>query len=623
MPLVKLKFRPGVDKETTDYENTLGWSNSDKVRFRQGYPESIGGWLKYSNSAFLGFCRALLQWTANDGANYLGMGTSKKLYVESGESFYDITPIRASSAINTNPFALTGGSAVVTVTDTDHGALAGDFVTFSGATSSDSRITATVMNTEYVIDSITSSSVYVVTMSITANGSDATEGGGSVNAAYQISVGLDSTVLGTGWGVDTYGAEGWGVAASGAATDITAQLRVWSLAPFGENLIANIRNGGIFQWVAANGLAVRAVNLKDLAGSDTCPTICRTVVVAAESRHLLALACDASDTIGTQDPLLIRWADAETLTTWTPDTTNTAGSLRLNTGSQIITGLATKRDILVWTDTSLNSVSYVGPPFFFGTKLISSNTSIMGPKSAIEVDGITYWMGSDNFYLYDGATKTIPCTLRDDVFVNINRSQTYKTFACTNVGESEVTWFYCTSTDEVTHYVTYNYAQQIWYGGTMTRTAWIDRNHNDNPIAAGTDLYLYDQELGLDDGSTSPATAVNSFCESAAFEPIPGDGWHFTFLNKLIPDLTFVGSEITNPVATITLTPKNFPGGGLETGDADTITRSAATPVETYTREAYIRLRGRSYVYRIENSTVGVRWRDGNPRIEARPDGRR
>ena len=376
-------------------------------------------------------------------------------------------------------------------------------------------------------------------------------------------------------------------------------------------------------WDASGSLSTRAVNIKDLASADTAPTICRTIVVAAESRHLIALACDPTDAIGTQDPLLIRWADAESLITWTPDTNNTAGSLRLNTGSQIITGLATKRDILVWTDTSLNSVSYVGPPFFFGTKLISSNTSIMGPKSAVEVDGTTFWMGGDNFYMYDGATKTIPCTLRDDVFVNINRNQTYKTFATTNVGESEVTWFYCTTTDEVTNYVTFNYAQQIWYGGTMTRTAWDDRNYNDNPIAAGTDNYLYEHEYGLDDGSTSPVTALNSYAESSAFDPIPGDGWHFTFLNRLIPDITFSGSDVDNPTATITLTPKNFPGGGTATGDASIITRSATTPIEKYTKEAYIRLRGRSYVYRIENTTVGVRWRQGNPRIEVRPDGRR
>lgn len=623
MPLVKLRFKPGVDKEGTDYENTMGWSKSDKVRFRQGYPESIGGWIKYSANAFIGLCRSLLQWTANDGSNLLGVGTSKKLYVESGETFYDVTPIRSSSTINTNPFALTGGSAEVTVTDTDHGALAGDFVTFSGSTSSDANITADVMDSEYVIDSIVNDNSYKVTMSASAAGSDATEGGSGVTAAYQISIGLDTSVLGTGWGVDTFGAEGWGVASTGAATSITAQLRVWTLAPFGEDLIANIRNGPIYLWDTSVGFATRAVDLKDVAGADTCPTICRTVVVAAESRHLLALGCDPFNAIGTQDPLLIRWADAETLTTWTPDTTNTAGSLRLNTGSQIITGIATKRDILVWTDTSLNTVSYVGPPFFFGTKLISSNTSIMGPKSAIEVDGITYWMGSDNFYLYDGSTKTIPCTLRDDVFINLNRTQTYKTFAATNVGESEVTWFYCTSTDEVTDYVTLNYAQQIWYGGTMTRTAWVDRNHNDNPIAAGTDNYLYDHEYGLDDGSTNPVSPLNSFVESSAFEPIPGDGWHFTFLNRIIPDVTFVGSEVDNPSAVITMTPKNFPGGGMGSGDASTVTRSATTPVEAYTREAYIRLRGRSYTYRIENNSVGVRWRDGNPRIEARPDGRR
>mgnify|MGYP003630517388 FL=1 len=623
LPLVKLKFKPGVDKEGTDYENTTGWSSSDKIRFREGYPESIGGWVKYSSTVFVGLCRSLLQWTANDGANLIGLGTSRKLYVESGETYFDVTPIRASSVINANPFAIVGGSAAVTVTDTSHGAIAGDFVTFSGATSSDANISAAVMNEEYAIDSVASANTYIVTMSASAAGTDSTEGGSNVTAAYQISIGLDTSVIGTGWGVDTYGAEGWGVEASNAGTDITAQLRVWTQVPFGEDLIANIRNGGIYQWDRSGGFSNRAVNLKDLAGADTAPTICRAVVVAAESRHLMALACDPYDNIGTQDPLLIRWADAETLTTWTPDTNNTAGSLRLNTGSQIITGLASKRDILVWTDTSLNSISYVGPPFFFGTKLISSNTSIMGPKSAIEVDGVTYWMGSNNFYMYDGATKTLPCTLRDDVFININNQQTYKTFASSNVGDSEVTWFYCTTTDEITDYVTYNYSQQVWYGGTMARTAWVDRNHNDNPIAASTDFYLYNHEYGLDDGSTNPVTALNSYIESSTFEPIPGDGWHFTFINRVIPDVTFVGSEIESPTATITLTPKNFPGGGMGTGDASAITRSATTPVEAYTKEAYIRLRGRSYTYRIENNTVGVRWRQGNPRIEVRPDGRR
>ena len=622
MPLVKLQFKPGIIKEGTDYGNNT-WNASDKVRFRMGFPENIGGWSRYSASTFIGICRAITSWSALTGSNHFGFGTEKKLYVESGEAFYDITPIRASSTINGNPFAIASGSATVTVTDTAHGAVAGDYVTFSGcASTGDAALTAAVLNAEYVIDSITDDNTYVFTATAAAASVSASKGGASVVAAYQISVGQNNVTYGTGWGVDTFGAEGWGAASTGG-TAVTGQLRVWSLMNYGEDLLANVRNGGLYTWDATDGLATRAVSLDSLSGASGTPTIARQLIVSSESRQVLALACDPVDDIGTQDTLLIRWSDSESLTEWTPDTTNAAGSLRLSIGSEIITGLATKRDTLVWTNTALHAVSYTGAPFFFGTKLLSSNTSIMGPKAMLEMDEIVYWMGSQNFYLYDGTTKVIPCSLRDDVFLNLNRAENYKVFAASNRGESEVTWFYPTSGTEISNYVTYNYAQQIWYGGTLVRTAWIDRTFNEYPVAASIDNMLYNHELGVDDGSTTPVTVINSYIESSAFELGPGDGYQFMFAKRILPDLTFEGSSVSNPTVTLTLTPKDYPGGGTGTGDASAVTRSASTPVEEYTKHVHIRTRGRSFIYRVENTTAGVRWRDGTPRLEVRQDGRR
>ena len=621
MPLVKLDFAPGVDKEGTNYDNAIGWFDTDKVRFRMGSPEKIGGWTAYSDNAFIGICRAVIPWTALSGSNHFGVGTHLKLYVESGTRYYDITPIRASSTINTNPFAITSGSAVVTVTDTGHGATINSYVTFSGATSSDGTLTAVVMNSEYPVDSVIDANSYKVTMSATAAGSDSTEGGGSVVAAYQINVGLDTAVAGTGWGVGSWGSEGWGDAST-EATDVAMQLRLWSLVTFGEDLIANIRNGGIYQWDTSGGLSARAVNLTSLSDATGVPTIVRQILMIPESRHLMALGCDPEDAVGTQDTLLIRWADSETLTDWTPGTENTAGSIRLNIGSEIVTGLVTKRDILVWTNSALNIVSYTGRPFFFGTKIVSTNTSIMGPNAAIEVDELTYWMGSKNFYVYDGAVNTLPCTLREHVFTNINRDQRQKVHVGINRGESEVIWFYPTTTDEVDNYVVYNYVQKIWYHGTMVRTVWIDRSHNEFPTAAATDSKLYDHEKGYDDGETNPVTAITAYAESSIFEPFPGDGYQYAFVGRLLPDVTFAGSDATNPAVDITITPQDYPGVAPGTGDDTTVTRSAATPVELHTKQAALRIRGRGLIYRIESTSKGVFWRNGASRIDVRPDGR-
>ena len=621
MPLVKLKFEPGVDKEGTDYDMVPTWTDTDKVRFRQGYPEKIGGWTPYSNNTFIGSCRAMLPWTSLDGTNRLGLGTHVKLYTETGEEYYDITPIRLTASLATDPFSIAAGLATVTVTHTAHGAMVGAYVTFSSATSSDGTLTATVMNAEYIIDSVTDDNHYVVTMSATATGTDTTEGGASVVAAYQINPGLDSAVVGTGWGVDLFGSEGWGVAST-AATDVTAQLRLWSLASFGEDLVANVRNGGIYLWDTSAGLGTRSVNISTLAGASGTPTIARKILMIPETRHLLVLACDPVDNTGVQDTMLIRWPDTETLTDWTPDTDNTAGSLRLNVGSQIVTGLVTKRDVLVWTDTSLNVVSYTGAPYFFGTKLASSNISIIAPNAAIEVDEITYWMGLKNFYVYDGTVKTLPCSLRSSVFRNLNTTQKEKVYVSLNRGESEITWHYPTTTDEVDTYVTYNYTQKIWYPGTLSRTAWIDRNFNEYPIAANTDGKLYNHEYGWDDGTTSPVTAISAYAESSMFEPFPGDGYRYIFASRLIPDVTFTGSTSAAPAVSITISPRDYSGVAPGTGAATTVTRTAATPVEVYTKEAAIRVRGREIAYRIESTATGVAWRDGSPRLDVRADGR-
>lgn len=623
MPFVTLKFAPGVDKDTTDYAaEAPTWSDSDKVRFRMGFPEKIGGWTKYAAAQIMGTARALLPLTVLSGTNHICIGTNKKLYLEQGGSLNDVTPIRATTdPAGADPIDTTDTSPALTFNDTSHGAIVGAYVTISGATAT-GGVPADEINAEHVITAVPTANSFTFEVS-TAATSTASGGGVSVVAAYQLNPGLDTSVAGTGWGVDGYGAGGWGEAASGA-TDITEQLRLWSLDAFGEDLVANIRNGGIYYWDASSSVGTRAVNITSLPGSNGAPTIARKILVSSESRHLIAVACDPAEDIGVQDTLLIRWPDAENVLDWIPDTDNSAGSLRLSTGSQLITGILTKREALLWTDTALNVVSYTGPPFFFGTKLVSTNTSIMSPNAAIEVNEVVFWMGLENFYIYDGAVRSVPCNQRSFVFGELNFSQRLKVYAALNKGDNEVTWHYPSSgSKEVDRYITFNYMENVWYGGTMARTAWMDRSFNRYPIAAGADGYLYDHEKGCDDGSTSPATALDAYIESDAFEAVPGEGYIFGLARRIIPDVTFTGSETANPSVNITLSPRDFPGGAVGTETANEIARSSTTPVEQYTKDAHIRVRGRSFVYRIESDDLGVAWREGSPRVEVRMDGRR
>lgn len=704
MPLTKLQFRPGINRETTSYSNEGGWFDMDKVRFRFGYPEKIGGWIKESTNAFLGTCRALHPWIALDGSNFLGVGTHLKYYINEGGAYNDITPLRVTTAagdvtfsasantlsadinavIDTIPltsssgfpssgrikinneiitYALVSGNnltgcvrgvndtvaashssgaavtcATLIVTDADHGALENDFVTYSGTATLGGDITAAVLNQEYQITHIINVNSYQIEArtvstigSITtttglnptyvfATASDSGNGGGSIVGAYQINTGLDTTIVGTGWGAGTWSRGTWGSGASLATSGQT--LRIWSHDNFGEDLLINVRDGDIFYWDKTNGLANRAVELASIAGANKVPTIAKQVLVSDRDRHVIAFGCDSELEPGVQDPLLIRFSDQENILDWQSLVDTTAGDLRIGSGSKIITAVETRQQILVFTDVSLHAMQFLGPPFTFGINAISENITIASPLAAIAVEDNVYWMGAEEFYAYGGAVQRIPCSVRDYVFTNINNDQLEKVTAGLNTAFSEVTWFYpSASSSENDSYVTYNYDQKIWYYGLMNRTCWLDRGVNNDPLAASTDHYLYFQEIGFDDGSTSPASAITSYIESSQMDL--GEGDQFAFMRRLIPDLTFRNSTAPSPQATMTLKVRNFPGGNYLSSDARTVVKTASIPVEQFTEQVFVRLRGRSFAFRIESEDTGVGWRLGSPRVDVRPDGRR
>ena len=641
MPLTKLQFRPGVNRETTSYSNEGGWFDCDKVRFRFGTPEKIGGWEKLSGQSFLGTARALHPFVALDGTSFLGVGTHLKYYLEEGGGFNDITPLRVTTAAGAATFAAANGSSTITVTDADHGANENDFVTFSGAASLGGLVTAAVLNQEYQIFNIVSTSAYqikaraVATVAqitvagqytptlIVANGSDTGNGGGSVVCKYQIVTGLDTTVSGTGWGAGTYSRGTWGSGAS--LTAVGDILRIWTHDNFGEDLIINVRDGGIYYWDKSTSSApfARAVALSDLAGADpTTPTVAKQVLISDRDRHVIVFGCDAQNNIGVQDPLLIRFSDQENPLVWTAQPTNTAGDLRIGTGSEIITAVETRQQILVFTDRSLHAMQYLGPPFTFGISLISENITIASPLSAIAVDDSVYWMGEEEFYVYTGQVQKLPCSVRSYVFGDFNTSQSEKVTAAVNSSFSEIWWFYPSAGSETNDkYVIFNYQEQAWYYGTIARSAWIDRGISQFPISAGLDGYLYYHEFGQDDGSVNPPAAIPSFIESSQMSIGAGD--NFVFLSRLIPDVTFDGSSSPTPSVSMTLETRQFPGTAYTGTKSNTVQRSATVPVEQFTDQVFVRLRGRSFAFKIDSSDTGVEWRLGTPRVDLRPDGRR
>jgi len=627
MPLQKLQFRPGVNRETTSYQNEGGWFDCDKVRFRSGVPEKIGGWQAISNITFLGTCRDLHPFVALDGSSYVGVGTHLKYYLEEGGGYSDITPIRTTTSAGAVTFAASNGSQIITVTNTSHGAIENDFVTFSGAVSLGGNITATVLNQEYQIAEIIDDNSYKILAKdtdgndVTADGSDTGNGGGAVVGEYQINVGLDTTVVGTGWGAGSWSRDDWGSGTSLLVSGTT--LRLWSADNFGEDLLINARDGGIYYWDKTTTPTSRAVALSDLAGADsTTPTVAKQILVSDNDRHVLVFGCDPQNDIGNQDPLLIRFSDQESLTTWAAAATNTAGDLRIGSGSEIICAVETRQQVLVFTDVSVHSMQYLGPPFTFGLQQISENTTIMGPKAAVAVDDNVFWMGLEDFYAYTGQVQKLPCSVKSYVFNDFNDYQAEKVFAALNSAFNEVTWYYpSASSDNIDRYVTYNYVEQVWTYGTMERTAWVDRGIRPYPLAASRDGRLYDHEYGNDDGSTAPASAISAYIESSQMDI--GDGENFSFIRRLIPDVTFDGSANPSPSADFIVKVRNFPGSAYSNNSDDTITRSATVPVEQFTTQVHIRLRGRSFAFRIESDQTGVQWRLGSPRVDIRTDGRR
>ncbi len=640
MPLQKLQFQPGINKETTSYSNEGGWFDCDKVRFRQGFPEKIGGWDKIGSTSFLGSCRALWPWRTLNLDDFLGVGTQLKYYIESGEGYYDITPIRLTTSAGNVTFSATNGSSTITVSNPTHGAVVNDFVTFSGAVGLGGNITAAVLNQEYQIFEVSDSSTYKIiarevasTGSITVNGqysptpvvanaSDTGNGGSSIVGTYQVNVGLDTSVTGNGWGAGAWGRSTWG---SAATVDlITDTLRIWTHDNFGEDLLINDMNGGIYYWDASavSPLTSPAVALSSLAGADLAPTIAKKVIVSDVDRHVIAFGCDPLDNIGQQDPLLIRFSDQESVVDWRPSTTNTAGDLRLGSGSKIVTAIETRQQILVFTDVSLHAMQYIGPPFTFGINMISENITIRSPISVVAVDDTVYWMGKNEFYVYNGGVQTLPCSVKDYVFSNFNSTQAEKCFGAVNSAFSEVWWYYPSANSENNdRYVVYNYSQNIWYHGNLVRTAWVDRGVNETPIAAGRDGYLYNHEVGFDDGSTNPASPIVAYIESSQFDI--GDGDQFSFVRRLIPDLTFRNSTAETPIANFTVKARNFPGGAYLQDNSKAVEKTASVPVEQFTQDAHIRLRGRSIAIKVDSDSTGTGWRLGSPRIDVRSDGRR
>ena len=641
MPLTKLQFRPGVNRETTSYTNEGGWFDCDKVRFRFGTPEKIGGWEKQSSNSFLGTCRALHPFVALSGESYLSVGTHLKYYINEGGAYNDITPLRETTAAGAVTFSATDGSSTITVTDTNHGALENDFVTFSGAVTLGGTITADILNQEYQITAIVNSNTYEIEARavaaladitidgqytptlVVANASDTGNGGASVVGAYQVNTGLDTTVAGTGWGAGTWGRGTWGSAAS--LTAIGSILRIWGHDNFGEDLVFNIRDGGLFYWDKSTSSApfARAVALSDLAGADpTTPTIAKQVLVSDRDRHIIVFGCDPENDIGVQDPLLIRFSDQGNPIVWQSLATNTAGDLRIGSGSQIITAVETRQQVLVFTDVSLHAMQFLGPPFTFGINEISTNITIAGPLASIAVEDTVFWMGREEFYVFNGQVQKLPCSVRSYVFNDFNETQAEKVTAGVNSSFSEVWWLYPSAgSDNIDRYVVYNYQEQVWYYGTLARSVWLDRGINQFPLAAGQDGYLYLHEKGLDDGSTTPAVAISAYIESSQMDI--GDGENFVFMRRLIPDLTFDSSTAASPQADFTLQTRNYPGGPYLQTSTDAVTRTATVPVEQFTNQVNLRLRGRSFALKIASSDMGVAWRLGSPRVDIRPDGRR
>ena len=639
--LRKFLFKPGINREITDYAQEGGWYSCNKVRFVYGFPKKIGGWAKYTVTQFVGICRSLFVYSPSGAYNFMAMGTSKKIYLDTGGTLTDLTPIRLTTSAGDPRFTATNGSASISVAETGHGAIAGDYVTFSAAASlgTSNNITAAVLNQEYVIDSITSANAFKFTATATANANDTGDGGSSTVAKYQISIGYDTNTEGYGWGVSTWGLSTWGTA---RLTPINLPMRLVFFTTYYDDLVFNVSDSDIYYWVNDTSLATRAVAMEDMSGANEVPQEVSQILISQDntSNILLALGCTPYPASGTpdKDPLLIRWSDVTDKVEWEPTDLTTAGSLSVQSGSKILAGAPTYRETLIFTDSTLNSLKFVGGNEVFRLDEISSSVSLIGPNACATTGNDTYWMGTTNFYKYNGRVATLLCPLSNHVFKDINTDQAYQTFAGLIKEFNEVIWFYCGGgSTTINNYIIYNFIENIWYYGdtedNFDRTAWADASIREYPQAASDDGYVYNHEKG----NNADSSALTASITSANISMEEGD--RYVLLQRIIPDIDFTGSDVgTTPTAEFKVTAKKFPGAAPYTTNeagsatdgsvtADGATQvpvpSATATVDQYTDQLYIRTRGRQMAFTVESTASGVAWGLGVPRADIRPDGRR
>ena len=623
MPLKAVTFKPGVNRENTRYYNETGWYESEKVRFRQGSPEVIGGWQPLTTATYQGVCRALFDWTTLGGAKIVATGTNLKYYVETGAQYYDITPI-VETTTGSATFTATPSSSLLVVNDPGYNThVIGDFVTFSDAVSLGGNITAAVLNQEYQITYVDpTTGDYTIDVGVAADVLDVGDGGPAVVAEYQLDVGPAIQVPSLGWGAGLWGGGAWGI---GTTTDL--ELRIWSQGNYGENLIFGPRYGAMYYWDASAGVTSRAVELSTVFPSSDVPTKQNYILISDVSRFVFALGANP---IGSalSDPMLVRWSDQEDAWNWTPSPTNQAGEIRLSHGSEISAGLQTRQEILIWTDIAVYSLQYVGAPVVWQTQLLADNVSMISPNGMATAANVVYWMGKDKFYKYDGTVQTLRCDLRRYVFDDLNQAQPYQICCGTNEGFNEIWWFYCSKNSTVVDkYVVYNYAEDIWHYGNMGRTAWLDATTTRFPIAATYDNTLVTHEDGLNDNTTGTDNPIHAWISSAEWDS--DDGHNFSFMYRMLPDVTFQNSTATNPTATMTVTPLRNSGSGytnppsLGGSSSADVVRTASVPIEQFTGQVFIRVRGRQFTFKIESNQLDTTWQLGKMRLDIRTDGRR
>jgi len=616
MPLQKLQFKPGVNRDQTNYTNEGGFYECDKIRFRSGYPQKLGGWLRFGDITLKGICRQMFNWITSFSDNLLALGTSKKVYLEGGGFLTDITPIRATfvSPATNNCFDTVNGTNLVNVNIVGHGATAGSFVTFSGVVGPIGGIPQAEFNTEFEITSITDADNFKITTTTSATSTTSNQGGTAIVAAFQINIGNDISAIGYGWGAGGWSRLGWG---SGALTPVVDIQRDWFFGNFDNDLAMNIRNGAIYYWTYNSSFNTRATllsatTINGIAPADV-PDEATQVLISQNDKHLLAFGCTPYGG-GQFDPLLIRWATQDQPNVWTPLVTNSAGFLRVSRGSQIVCAVATRQEVLVYTEGTLSSLQFLGTADVFGIQELADNISILSPRCVATVNNAAYWMGKDKFYAYSGRVETLPSTLRNHVFTNLNYDQADQIVSGTNEGWNEIWWFYPTANSQVNDaYVVYNHLEKIWYYGTIHRTAWLDSPVREYPQAVG-DNKLYNHELGTNDDQLPLLANI----ASSDFDLVDGD--QFILTKRIIPDISFSGSTANTPTATMYIKPRNFPGNAYTNTESQNVIE---TSVDVYTEQIFMRARARQMAIQIESTDLNVQWQLGSPRLDGRPDGRR